>query len=733
MDDGFRYEVVRVYTFFMHSYSRKLLQPQSLARSLGSKSYHRTELTVDDSYLSAVNFHAFSRCSFMHCRALCPHYGNLLRFNAQIGLRYSLEQSRWVRVGYDHSFQTRAATGEQKSPAFGSLENQKAWADKRRNIIKTRLEDNQDIYIDDLSATLEAHRERNRALTIRRVETVFDERSLSFLRPLSLDLRNLPSAEESESKNVLGGSPSLDGFQQEGSQQIAASETDRNKKAGADIADNLYDSSRPIKAWQHWPADSIQYKEILKIKPSDKVTEPSVLEYVPLSPRPCNSWLLKGKVLPDDLQWPWLAYVEGYEGDGPERYVLSIMVTVSILIFELRLQKEIKAFETYTRLTPSEKSASEAVITDVEAMTELAFPSSTLSVVGSHRTGLATPTSDIDFSLSPPSPKQGNHKSRTKIREVSQKILRGLQRHLHKSTLFREVELVFGSIPIVRAVHHRTGLRVQISTQSPDRYDRDFTAAYLAEFPTLRPIFMVLRYALEMRGLNTPFEGGLGSYSIFMMIVAALKQASGEHARDDHANHLLHVLHFYASADLYKVGFCVDPPRTFTKAGNNLFPLNHRKPYLLCLQDPADATNDLGRKAYAIKHVQKVFERARADIVGDMLEWERKTVEDRKGIQGGLLNRLLRANYESLEFGRRRMCESGNTKAGLNFKRPSELKPPDFSRLPSLKGLRKKGWADEVNAERKRRGRQKREVTAKRRALLVEKRKNEANIQGAEE
>jgi hypothetical protein len=669
----------------------------------------------------------------MHCRALCPPYGNVLRFNAQIGLRYSLEQSRWVRVGYDHSFQTRAAAVEKKGPAFGSLENQVAWADKRRNVIKTRLEDNKDIYIDDLSATLEAHRESNRALTIRRVETVFDERSLSFLRPLSLAFRKESPAEELESTNVLGGSGSLDGCQQEGSQQIVASETDRNERAGAGTADNLHASSGPLKAWQHWPADSIQYKDILGIKPSDKVTEPSVLEYVSLSPRPCKSWLLKGKVLPDDLQWPWLAYVEGYEGDGPERFVHSIMATVSILIFELRLQKEIKAFETYTRLTPSEKSASEAVITDVEAMVEQAFPSSTLSVVGSHRTGLATPTSDIDFSLSPPSQEEGSHKSRTKIREVSQKILRGLQRHLHKSMSFREAELVFGSIPIIRATHYRTGLKVQISTQSPDRYDRDFTAAYLAEFPTLRPIFIVLRYALEMRGLNTPFEGGLGSYSIFMMIVAALKQASGQHARDDHANHLLHVLHFYSSADLYDVGFCVDPPRTFTKAGNNLFPLNHRKPYLLCLQDPADAANDLGRKAYAIKHVQRVFERARVDIMEDMLAWERKTVEDRKSIEGGLLNRLLRANYETLEFGRRRMHNSVTAMVDMNFKLPMELKAPDFSRLLSLKGLRKKGWADEVNAERKRRGRQKREETAKRRALLVEKRNDEAKILGAEE
>lgn len=325
-----------------------------------------------------------------------------------------------------------------------------------------------------------------------------------------------------------------------------------------------------------------------------------------------------------------------------------------------------------------------------------------------------------------------SHKSRSKTRGVSEKILREVQRRLHKSLSFREVELVFGNIPIVRAVHSRTGLKVQISTQSADRYDSDFTAAYLAEFPTLRPIFVLLRYTLEMRKLSTPFEGGLGSYSIFMMIVAALKQASGHHARDDLANHLLHVLHFYSSADLYRVGFCVDPPRTFVKAGNNLFPVNHHKPYLLCLQDPADATNDLGRKAYAIKHVQRVFDRARVDIMKDMTAWEQKTVDERKTIQGGLLNRLVRANYETFESQRRRMHNSMTKVVDVSFKRLTELKTPDFSRTSSLKGLRRKGWTDEVNAERKRRGRQKREETAKRRALLMEKRKDETKIPGAE-
>ena len=399
-----------------------------------------------------------------------------------------------------------------------------------------------------------------------------------------------------------------------------------------------------------------------------------------------------------------------------------------------RLSNEIKAFETYMRLLPEEKSACEAVIVELKSILEIpSLSPRSLSLVGSHSTDLATPTSDIDFALSHPSVDKStsNHKSRSKMMKATNALLLTIQRRLHKSKTFSSVEIVFGRIPLVRAVHWRTGLQVQISTQSPDRYDKDFTAAYLAEFPTLRAIFIVLRCALEMRNLNTPFEGGLGSYSILMMIVAALKQNSGQFARNDLAKHLLHVLDFYANADLYDVGYCINPPQIFSKASSLSFPLNPLKPYLLCLQDPADPTNDLGRKAYAIKHVQKLFEQASKGIKLGMAAWEQKTVEERKLIDGGLLNRLVRANYSTFEKERNRVKDSftkvtkePNTKRNAS----TEPKPPDLSRLASLRGLRKLGWGGEVNKERARRGRDKRQKSKERRAELAMKKKARANV-----
>ena len=429
-----------------------------------------------------------------------------------------------------------------------------------------------------------------------------------------------------------------------------------------------------------------------------------------------------------------LADLRGRLPRGWSRKVGLVSYTLSTISDDgyFRLKNEIKAFEAYVRLKPEEKSASEAVIAELESvLTVLSSSPNKLSVVGSHSTGLATPTSDIDFALFLPTLEDNasNRKLSAKTKQATRNALYTVQKRLHRSKSFSSAEIVFGRIPLVRAIHCRTGIKIQISTQSPDRYDREFTAAYLAEFATLRPLFMLLRYSLEMRNLNTPFEGGLGSYSILMMIVAALKQNGVQHPRDDLANHLLHVLDFYASADLYQVGFCIDPPRTFPKTSSLLFPLNQQKPYLLCLQDPADPTNDLGRKAYAIKHIQQVFGQARDDIKRDMKIWEQRTVEERKVMDGGLLNRLVRANYSTFEMERNRVRNSiikGTKGVDLKHIASTEPKAPDLSKRASLRGLRKLGWGDEVTEERKRRGRELRMTTKKRRALFAAERKEEA-------
>ena len=369
------------------------------------------------------------------------------------------------------------------------------------------------------------------------------------------------------------------------------------------------------------------------------------------------------------------------------------------------LTSEIKAYEAYMRLSPKEEAASQLVISDVNSVAQNEPDVKPLTLIGSRSTGLATPISDFDFTFTirkslpggwivPPSETdvfQAQPSDYDKnVKAV--KALRKVDKHFRSSHKFSNTDFVrHARVPIIRSKHVATGLDVQLQTLAPYQAAQEHTVAYLSEFPSLRPLYIILRYCLEVRGLTTVFEGGLGSYSILMMIVTALKHSSGNFASYDLGSQLLHVLEFYGKANLYKVGFSADPPRVFEKQKevcsleeriartadsqlsgiDRMQKLNPRKPYLLSLQDPANDLNDLGKNAYAIKHIQATFNKARESIQA-LLERQNEGLDDRaKGRIWSCLDSIVRADYRPFEVRRSKAERCAN---------PRQLDDRDYSK-----------------------------------------------------
>lgn len=356
------------------------------------------------------------------------------------------------------------------------------------------------------------------------------------------------------------------------------------------------------------------------------------------------------------------------------------------------------------------------MISDVRAIISKVYPRNPLQVVGSYGTGLANSFSDIDFNLSFPdfekTPlERGPSPTRDKARKAAGRALVRMHRAVDDSNqFFRNVQLILARVPIVKAEHRGTKLKVEIQALSTHQNAKEYVASYIAEFPTLQTLYTVIRSALHIRDLTNVHKGGLGSYSIFMMIVNALKQASGKFAHDDLANHFLHFLDFYGTADLYKNGFSVDPPRMLSKRGNKmsaedkiarlqdpmlrgidiLKPYNPRKPYLLFLQDPANPVNDLGRKAYGIKHVQCILRHFSEKLKESMRRYDEEPIKMHYSLRTtGFLGNLLEANYESLEFNRRGVRSwLGKRKAALEHERSSKSKLEHESQVEASDDLR---------------------------------------------
>ena len=410
-------------------------------------------------------------------------------------------------------------------------------------------------------------------------------------------------------------------------------------------------------------------------------------DYKGVSQPPTKDWAI-ARVDPSDPEMrPWLAHLDRIPKGSEDAHDY--------------LTEEILAFADYIKPTEWEKAAVDMAVADVRKIVEAIDPAIKTSVIGSRSTGLAMPTSDIDINIRPPGHVPSGERQ-AENRPQSLHLLRAVIRKLRKKggpkPTYREPFLIQAIVPIVRAQHTATGLELQIQSTLDGNSGMELVKAYADEYPTLQPLFLVLRQVIKMRGMGQPRSRGLGSYTLIMMIVAALKFSNSRFDREDAGRQLLYILDFYSKLDFMTTGIIVDPPQLFAKPqhSGNARPRSHAKvrhelmldetgikhtpgappepavgnienadypplhPYAMYLQDPGDPFNDLGRQAGVIRHVQATFETlVRKTKTAMHLFKERSSGH----APFSLLEPCLAGNYRRLERERKALQRIGKTLA----------------------------------------------------------------------
>lgn len=143
-----------------------------------------------------------------------------------------------------------------------------------------------DIFIDDLYATLEAHRTTNRAAIIRKVDS--------------------PGPPETTRPEV----------------QTHAGD---NKGTASSPAIHKFLSSKGktprAKPWHFWPPHSVQYAFFWP-ESKRKIPSNSVLEYIPAAFGPTRWWQASASDTSSDCESPWLQHLQTRTGDGLQRYAI---------------------------------------------------------------------------------------------------------------------------------------------------------------------------------------------------------------------------------------------------------------------------------------------------------------------------------------------------------------------------------------------------------------------------
>ncbi|CAG9837125.1 unnamed protein product [Diabrotica balteata] len=269
----------------------------------------------------------------------------------------------------------------------------------------------------------------------------------------------------------------------------------------------------------------------------------------------------------------------------------------------LGLNQEIEHFYRYMSPTYAEDRIRLEVVNRIEKIITSKWSEAKVEIFGSYRTGLYLPTSDIDLVV---------------IGKWSHLPLRTLeQEFLEKDVAVPDSIKVLdkASVPIVKLTDKKTDIKVDISFNMCNGVkSAELIKNFIEKFPVLPKLVYVLKQFLFQRDLNEVFTGGISSYSLILMCISFLQL----HPRQDivqngHLNVGVLLIEFF---ELYgrkfnyiKTGIRIrDGGKYLDKEEMQKDMVDGHRPSMLCIEDPLQPSNDIGRSSYGVLTVKRAFE-----------------------------------------------------------------------------------------------------------------------------
>lgn len=313
------------------------------------------------------------------------------------------------------------------------------------------------------------------------------------------------------------------------------------------------------------------------------------------------------------------------------------------------LHEEIEHFYHYMSPTEAEHKVRAEVVSRIEDIILTKWPEAQVEVFGSYRTGLYLPTSDIDLVV---------------IGKWTNLPLRTLEQEFLEKGVAQEDSIKVldrASVPIVKLVDKKTEIKVDISfNMSNGVKSAELIKTYMEQFPVLPKLVYVLKQFLLERDLNEVFTGGISSYSLILMCISFLQlHPRQEGIRQANANLGVLLIEFFElygrKFNFIHTGIRVrDGGKYINKEEMQKDMVDGHRPSMLCIEDPLQPSNDIGRSSYGILLVKKAFEYAytiltnvvhplsahndcnRQSILGRIVRVSDKVVQHRRKIEEGM-------------------------------------------------------------------------------------------------
>ena len=252
-----------------------------------------------------------------------------------------------------------------------------------------------------------------------------------------------------------------------------------------------------------------------------------------------------------------------------------------------QLHKEIVEFCDEISPHQSEEKMRNEVVQRVEGVIQNRWRGTEVKVFGSFVTGLYLPTSDIDIVV------------------CGDCLLYALEMELRSANIAAPGSMKVlsrATVPIIKFEDKATKVKVDISFNESGLKSAEKVKEYLKQYPLLDKMVKVVKQYLYQCNLNEVYSGGIGSYSVILLVVSFFQHCPKCDLENGNLGLLL--TDFF---ELYGKKFNYSAYGIRLDGGGSYFEKLYDNS--LWIKDPADPMNMI-KGAWKIYEVKKAFERA---------------------------------------------------------------------------------------------------------------------------
>ncbi len=272
----------------------------------------------------------------------------------------------------------------------------------------------------------------------------------------------------------------------------------------------------------------------------------------------------------------------------------------------IRLHNEIVEFYQYIRPNEEDHAARLAAFEKIKAILESAIPESSLSPFGSFVTKMYLPSSDVDVVMT----------SKTLDKEHLIKKMSLVIKN--NPNVFTNVEILkHARVPLIKFTDAETNVEFDITfNEESGLLNIDYMKQALRVHPEIGPMLFLFKIFLKQRKMNNAFTGGVGSFLLFCMIRAFLKDFKWKRAVNSKGQSFVQT-----SLTDYVVGFLSFYGKEFDYRNNQITMHDGMKivpkknPGIsFSVTSPHNAEHNIGLQAFKFIDVFKAF-RNRHDVM----------------------------------------------------------------------------------------------------------------------